>query len=75
MKVKELIEQLNKLDPELGVFVRGYEDGVNDVSRIDEVYIKEDVYDEWYYGQHKRIYNSSGVLGVELVGINELAEN
>ena len=32
MKVKELIEKLSQLDPELMVVVRGYEGGVDEVS-------------------------------------------
>jgi hypothetical protein len=56
MKVKKLIEYLSTLDPELCVFVPGYEGGVDDVSIEGE--IKEfalDVNDEWYYGRHEEI--------------------
>ena len=34
MTVKELIEQLQQLDPDLHVFVRGYEGGYDDAGPI-----------------------------------------
>ena len=54
MKVKELIEQLQQLDPELHVFVSGYEGGYNDagpICAVDEIAL--DVHKEWYYGKHE----------------------
>jgi hypothetical protein len=54
MTVKELIEQLQTLDPDLHVFVRGYEGGYDDAgpaSSIMEVAL--DVHKEWYYGKHE----------------------
>jgi len=35
MTVKELIEYLQTIDPELRVFVKGYEAGYNDVNTIN----------------------------------------
>lgn len=54
MTVKELIEELQKLDPETKVFVQGYEDGYS----FPEIHplIKRfslDVHQEWYYGPHE----------------------
>ena len=37
MKVKELIEQLSTLDPELHVFVPGYEGGFNDAGPVSVI--------------------------------------
>ena len=37
MTVKELIEQLQTLDPDLHVFVSGYEGGYNDASPVCKV--------------------------------------
>lgn len=54
MTVKQLIEQLQQLDPDLHVFVRGYEGGYDDASPI--INIKEialDYHTEWYYGKHE----------------------
>ena len=55
MTVKELIEQLSELDPELHVFVKGYEGGYQHVkpwklSAIQDIYL--DVNPEWWYGPH-----------------------
>ena len=54
MTVKELIEQLQTLDPDLRVFVQGYEGGYDYAGPIVEG--KEfalDFYKEWYYGDHE----------------------
>lgn len=53
MKVKELIEVLSQLDPELMVVVHGYEGGVNEVDRCDVYDIELNVNTEWYYGKHE----------------------
>jgi hypothetical protein len=54
MTVKELIEQLQTLDPDLHVFVQGYEGGYDDVGPISNVIdIALDVHTEWYYGKHE----------------------
>ena len=54
MKVGELIEQLQQLDPELHVFVCGYEGGYNyagPASKIMEVALN--YHNEWWYGDHE----------------------
>ena len=53
MTVKELIEKLQTLDPELHVFVSGYEGGYEDVgiSPIKEIALN--YHTEWYYGKHE----------------------
>jgi hypothetical protein len=53
MTVKELIEQLQQLDPDLHVFTAGYEGGYNDVYIGEEMEIALDVHEEWYYGKHE----------------------
>ena len=53
MKVKELIEVLSQLDPELLVVVHGYEGGVNEVDRCDVYDIELNVNTAWYYGKHE----------------------
>ncbi len=53
MTVKELIEQLQQLDPDLHVFTSGYEGGYNDVYVGEEMEIALNVHDEWYYGKHE----------------------
>ena len=57
MKVKDLIESLLKLDPELRVFTRGYEGGYNDPqdTHFFEAEFVENVNDWCYYGPHQII--------------------
>jgi hypothetical protein len=52
MTVKELIDQLSELDPELHVFVAGYEGGFHyaKMSNIQDIYLN--VNPEWFYGPH-----------------------
>lgn len=60
MKVKELIEKLQSLDPELEVFVSGYEGGfytVTDISEPEDFTL--DFYSEWYYGPHELLSYTS----------------
>jgi len=52
MKVKELIEELLKHDPEMMVVISGYEDGVDEVYNASKVNIKLNAFNEWYYGKH-----------------------
>ena len=54
MTVKELIEQLQTLDPDLHVFTTGYEGGYEDVVSVGGAKeIALDVHTEWYYGKHE----------------------
>lgn len=53
MTVKQLIEQLQQLDPDLHVFTSGYEGGFDDVYVGEEMEIALNVHDEWYYGKHE----------------------
>ena len=53
MKVKELIEALSQLDPELMVVRSGYEGGVNEIKKIKIYDIELNVNTEWYYGKHE----------------------
>ena len=73
MKVKELIEALSQLDPELMVVIRGYEGGVNEVTDYGLCNIWLNANDEWYYGKHEILYkdkpknkDSTIVKGVQL---------
>jgi len=71
MTVKELIEKLQQLDPELHVFVDGYEGGYDDVAISEVKDIALDVHKEWYYGKHDnfdedRFFDAVVVKGVIL---------
>ena len=74
MKVKELIEVLSQLDPELMVVRSGYEGGVKEIKTYELCDIELNVNDEWYYGNHEvlekgyepRKKDSTIVKGVQL---------
>jgi hypothetical protein len=56
MTVKDLIEKLQTVDPDLVVLTDGYEGGYREVGFSD--YVREfnkDVYSEWYYGPHEQV--------------------
>ena len=53
MKIKELIEELQKCDPEKMVVQYGYEGGCCEVSCVSEIRLKLDVNAAWYYGPHE----------------------
>lgn len=57
MKVKELINELEKYDPECMVIVNGYEDGYNEVNTTLEFDICLNTRTEWYYGRHEKVLN------------------
>lgn len=58
MRVKELIEKLQALDPELMVVRDGYEGGVNEANYLDEVTVALHVNEEWYYGDHDVLHKA-----------------
>ena len=57
MKVKELIKELSKLDPDLNVYVSGYEGGFLDVEAAVKNRIVRNYHNEetWWYGPHELV--------------------
>ena len=54
MTVKQLIEQLQQLDPDIHVFTQGYEGGYHDIDEdYDVLEIALDVHSDWWYGPHE----------------------
>ena len=53
MTAKQLIETLQQLDPEMRIFVDGYEGGYNDATISEIRDIALDVHTDWYYGTHE----------------------
>lgn len=53
MRVRELIAELQKMNPNTRVVRDGYEGGVEDVTSVSEVRIQLHANDEWYYGSHE----------------------
>lgn len=54
MKIQQLIDELQKLDPDLQVFVEGYEGGFCDpqVSKERDMYLNVNDEQEWWLGKH-----------------------
>ena len=57
MNVQELIQHLEKLDPNTRVIIRGYEGGFSDITNIADIPIKLNVNTAWYYGPHEEVYD------------------
>jgi hypothetical protein len=54
MKVKELMNILRKLDPDMRVMVNGFEEGYDDVAYCGIEEMALDVYEEEMHGPHER---------------------
>lgn len=70
MTVKELIEELSQVeDQDIRVITKGYEGGFNDVIfKLPAVYdVALDVNDEWYYGAHEIVSESTQYIDKEIV--------
>ena len=52
MKAKELIEQLQKLDPETLILVNGYEGGYAVPTGTKQMEVCGPFKREWYYGEY-----------------------
>tara|TARA_R110000868_G_scaffold298852_1_gene559014 strand:+ start:297 stop:506 length:210 start_codon:yes stop_codon:yes gene_type:complete len=69
MTVKQLIEHLQTLDPELRVFRLGYEGGLEDVIGTNNIIdVELDYNEEWYYGPHEELNSETpnSVKGIVL---------
>ena len=58
MKIKELIEKLSNLDPDLDVYRPGYEGGYEDIDSVFVVDIIRNYYskeEEWWIGPHESV--------------------
>jgi len=53
MKVSALIETLKTCPPDSRVVAPGYEDGMDDITGVADVFIMPDAHKKhWYYGIH-----------------------
>lgn len=60
MTVAELITKLQALpNHNLRVVVRGYEAGYNDITELEELKLKLNVYNNVYYGDHESPWETS----------------
>lgn len=53
MTIKQLIEKLSEMDPELEVYIRGYEDGYDDLYVLEPITVCKNVNTEWWLGKHE----------------------
>lgn len=53
MKIRDLIKELQKHDPEMQVVRSGYEGGAEFVSRLQACEVALDVNLDWWYGKHE----------------------
>ena len=53
MKAKELIEVLQKLDPETLIIVDGYEGDYDVPKGAEQIYVTGPHETKWYYGNYK----------------------
>jgi hypothetical protein len=55
MKVRELIEELQKLDQDKLIVINGYEGGCDFPNHLCQVKINLNVNTAWYYGKHEYV--------------------
>lgn len=52
MTVKELIEELQKQDPDKLVLVTAYEEGYNELSKIEQIEVRYETSDKHWVGDY-----------------------
>jgi len=67
MTVRELVEHLQSVDPELRVFTKGYEGGYEDATAPTIIHnFALNYHEQWYYGPHEIVEENSDVKGIVL---------
>jgi len=68
MQVRELIVELKKQLPDSPAVIRGPEGGLEDVSYVDLILVKFDVFDDGFRGPHNQVFQveEADVLGVRI---------
>jgi len=75
MTAQELIQLLQALPPHTKIVVRGYEDGYNDILRLNKVKIKPKADASWYDGEYEDTNDTEATLAIDLFGVNQLAKD
>ena len=57
------LAQLLLAGPDVPVYVRGYESGINDVAGAEPVTVVRDVHTEHYYGAHETVSDDGSFYG------------
>ena len=74
MTVSELINELQNFAPDTKVVVRGYEDGYNDILRLNPIKIKKAQETHWYVGEYDRSSDEDSMKAIDLFGENTNAK-
>lgn len=76
MKVKQLIDKLSSLDPDMDVYIQGYEDGLEDLENIGLYGVIRDLNDTksfWWVGAHE--YDSGGKTSLVITRNNSAQDD
>lgn len=71
MTAQELIHQLQALAPETKIVVRGYEDGYNDILKLNTIKIKPKADAHWYDGEYEQSTDADAIVAIDLYGDNQ----
>lgn len=69
MRVKDLMQELSKFEPELMVLRPGYEGGYQEIDLASLEHFKKDYYKEWYYGPHEMLSDEEETKNADFKGI------
>ena len=75
MTVSELIQLLSKINPDIKVVVRGYENGYNDILELKPVKIKQKAHSKDYDGEYADSEDDNASDAINLFGENENASD
>jgi hypothetical protein len=75
MTAQQLIQLLQNLPPTTKIVVRGYEDGYNDILKLIEVKIKNNIESDWYNGEYEESRDADAINAINLFGENQNAKS
>ena len=75
MTAQQLIQLLQNLPPTTKIMVRGYEDGYNDILKLIEVKIKNNIESAWYNGEYEESRDADAINAINLFGENQNAKS
>jgi len=64
MTVREFIKKLKGHNPDLNIYIAGYEGGINDAGDLKAIKVTRDQNEEWYYGKHEESRDETGEDGL-----------
>jgi hypothetical protein len=75
MTAQQLIQLLQNLPPTTKIVVRGYEDGYNDILKLIEVKIKNNIESVWYNEEYEESRDADAINAINLFGENQNAKS